>query len=77
MKRLLILLVAMASTMALLACGGGEEKVRLYYEFQWRSTPEGASLIRLGATNASDIAWDGDNEWAERSVSPMQARTLP
>jgi hypothetical protein len=63
MRGLLIFPITMALTLGLLACGGGEEKVRLYYEFQWRSTPEGESLIKLGATNASAIDWSGDDNW--------------
>ena len=63
MRALAISLATVTVGALLFACGGEKVDARLYYEFQWRSTPEGASLIRLGATNASETAWDGDDEW--------------
>jgi hypothetical protein len=65
MKRLILAIVALTAVSALAACcGGGKEvEVRLVYEFDWRSTPDGKSLIRFGATNITDLDWDGDLEW--------------
>ena len=65
MARLVLAIVAFMAVGVLAACGGGgkEVDVKLTYEFDWRSTPDGKSLIRLGATNISDEDWDGDLEW--------------
>ncbi len=66
MTRLIVAIVALTAIGMSAACGGGDSKavdVRLVYEFDWRSTPDGESLIRIGATNITDIDWDGDLEW--------------
>jgi hypothetical protein len=65
MTRLILAIVALTTLGAVAACGGGgkEVEVRLVYEFDWRSTPDGKSLIRLGAKNITEQDWDGDLEW--------------